>query len=241
MKNSLQRLQLDYVDIVFCHRFDYDGELEDICRSMHELVASGKACYWGTSEWPAAYISAAIEICRKYGWHPPVAEQNQYNMLVRQKMESDYIPLFTRYKYGTTVWSPLAGGLLSGKYNDGKNDNGRLKDEKFWGKHMSEKKREQNLKILNRLGEFAKSIGATQSQLALAWTIANSATSTCILGATQKEQLDENVKAVELAERWNKEWEAKIEEILDNRPTPDDNYKYDAKQALTREKLLNIK
>ena len=241
IRNSLRRLGLDYVDITFCHRFDYDVQLEEICRSMSEICEKGLSLYWGTSEWPAAYISAAIELCRAKGWHEPVAEQCQYNMLVRQKMESDYIPLFTRYGYGTTIWSPLAGGLLSGKYNDGTKHPGRFDQDYLWQVNMGEKKREKTLKILNGLAEIAKKRGYSQAQLALAWTLANSATSTCILGASRIEQLEENVKALDLFKEWKKECEKEIEELLDNTPPTENTYKMEGKAVLNRERMLILK
>lgn len=241
IRNSLKRLDLEYVDIVFAHRFDFDLQLEEICRSMSEICDKGLSLYWGTSEWPAAYISAAIELCRKNGWHEPVAEQCQYNMLVRQKMEADYIPLFTRYGYGTTIWSPLAYGLLSGKYNDGKRDVGRLTDDNLWSRHMSDKKRDNTLRILNGLAAIAKKLGYTQAQTCLAWTLANSATSTCIFGATRIEQLEENIKSLELLDKWRKEIDTEIEELLDNKPPTEDNYKWEGRLPLNRERMLKLK
>ena len=116
---QLKRLQLDYVDVLFCHRPDYETPLEETCRAMHSVIEQGKAFYWGTSEWTADRITKAIEICDKYGLHKPIVEQPQYSMLARQKFENEYRLVFQEYKYGTTIWSPLAGGILSGKYNDG--------------------------------------------------------------------------------------------------------------------------
>jgi aryl-alcohol dehydrogenase-like predicted oxidoreductase len=117
--NSLKRLQLDYVDVLFCHRPDYDTPLEETCRAMSWVIDNNKAFYWGTSEWPADRITKAIEICERYNLHKPIVEQPQYSMLVRDAFEKDYRRLFSEYKYGTTIWSPLAGGILAGKYNDG--------------------------------------------------------------------------------------------------------------------------
>lgn len=241
IRASLKRLDLEYVDIVFCHRFDYDVELEEICKSMNDVVEKGYAFYWGTSEWPAALIAAANELCARFGWHAPVAEQCQYNMLVRDKMEKDYLPLFARYKTGTTVWSPLAYGLLSGRYNDGNNTEGRLTDNNLWERHMSAKKKDRTLKILAELAEYAKSLGVTQAQLCLAWVLANSATSTCILGASKKQQLEENVKSLELLASWKKEYDDKIDDILGNKPEAEVNYKHDPRPTLSRHNLLLTK
>ena len=132
VNNSLKRLQLDYVDVVFCHRPDYDTPLEETCRAMHSLIENNKAFYWGTSEWPADRIAKAVEICERLNLHKPFFEQPQYNMLYRSKFESENRRLYAEYKYGTTIWSPLAGGILSGKYNDGNIPEGsRYDNHKF--------------------------------------------------------------------------------------------------------------
>lgn len=119
LDNSLKRLQLEYVDVVFSHRPDYETTLEETCAAFHHVIEQGKAFYWGTSEWPAQRIVAAIGICEKNGWHKPIVEQPQYNMVWRQRFEGEYAHLFATTGYGTTIWSPLCSGLLSGKYNDG--------------------------------------------------------------------------------------------------------------------------
>lgn len=238
LRAGLQRLGLDYVDIVFCHRFDYDVPLEEICRAMNDVIARGLAFYWGTSEWPAPYIAAAIELCRRCGWHEPVAEQCQYNMIERQKVERDYIPLFTRYGLGTTIWSPLASGLLSGKYNDGQHDNGRLENANYWNRYMAGGKQESVLRMLGELGEFARSLGVSQAQLCIAWTLANSATSTCLLGASRVEQLEENVGALALAAVWKPEYEEAIDKILGNRPDEEISYRVGTTPVLNRRAML---
>mmetsp|Transcript_54036 Transcript_54036/g.74095 ORF Transcript_54036/g.74095 Transcript_54036/m.74095 type:complete len:235 (-) Transcript_54036:471-1175(-) len=119
LQNSLKRLQLDYVDVVFCHRPDYETPIEETCRAMHYLVESGLTFYWGTSEWTAARIEQAIAFCEAKGLHKPIVEQPQYNMLVRDRFEKEYRDIFMSHGYGTTIWSPLASGILAGKYNDG--------------------------------------------------------------------------------------------------------------------------
>jgi aryl-alcohol dehydrogenase-like predicted oxidoreductase len=119
MNNSLKRLQLDYVDVVFCHRPDYDTPLEETCRAMSYLIDSGKTFYWGTSMWSADRITKAIEICERLNLHKPITEQPAYSMVRRDLVEKEYRRLFSEYRYGTTIWSPLAGGILTGKYNDG--------------------------------------------------------------------------------------------------------------------------
>jgi len=223
IQNSLKRLQLDYVDVVFCHRPDYETPLEETCRAMNWIIESNKAFYWGTSEWPADRISKAIEICERLNLHKPIVEQCQYSMLVRDRFESEYRRLFSENKYGTTIWSPLAGGILAGKYNDGvipegsRYDNHKMLDA-IWTKHMGETKKEGTLKKLNALGDLAKENGYSQAQLALAWTIASGDVSTCILGFTKLSQVEENLKALELYKKWTPELEKKVRDILSNDP-----------------------
>lgn len=240
IKKSLQRLQLSYVDIVFCHRYDYDLELEEVCRSMHEIVKSGQTLYWGTSNWPAAYISAAIELCRAKGWHEPVAEQSQYNLLYREEMEKDYIPLFTRYGYGATVWSPLADGLLTGKYNNGKKDEGRLINPEKRNRRFGNQDPDKIFEALKNFESFAKNEGFSMAQMALAWTIANSNTSTCILGASSILQLEENLKSLELAQKWKREFEDELDKIFGTVPFLMESFKTFGKKVMNRKRTLRI-
>jgi voltage-dependent potassium channel beta subunit len=200
---QLKRLQLDYVDVLFCHRPDYETPLEETCRAMHSVIEQGKAFYWGTSEWTADRISKAIEICERLSLHKPIVEQSQYSMLVRQRFENEYRFVFSEYKYGTTIWSPLAGGILSGKYNSGDIPEGSRYDnhknlDTIWQKHMGPENKDKTLKVLNQLGDIAKDLGYSQAQLALAWAIANKDVSTCILGFTRLSQVEENLKTLEL-------------------------------------------
>jgi voltage-dependent potassium channel beta subunit len=224
MKDSLSRLQLDYVDIVFCHRPDIEVGLEETCKAMSWLVDQGYSLYWGTSEWPASYIAASIEICDKLHLNKPVAEQPQYNMLARDRFEKEYRTIFELYKYGTTIWSPLASGLLSGKYNNNNiPDKARL--EQGIGKTIHDrfkKKYGEELVIkLNKLAELAKEFGCTQAQLALLWTLTNKDVSTCILGASKIEQLQENIDTLKFLPKWNKDIEERVNIILDNSPEAD--------------------
>lgn len=166
VNNSLKRLQLDYVVVVFCHRPDYETPLEETCRAMHTVIESGKAFYWGTSEWTADRIAKAIEICERLNLHKPVVEQPQYSMLARTKFENEYRFIFSEYKYGTTIWSPLAGGLLTGKYNDGNIPEGSRYDnhkslDRIWQINMGPSTKEGTLKKLNALAEVAKDLGYT--------------------------------------------------------------------------------
>jgi len=224
LNNSLKRLDLDYVDIVFSHRPDYDTPLEETCRAFHTLIEQGKAHYWGTSEWPVEVIVEGINICEKYSLHKPVVEQCQYNMLVRDKMEKEYEWIFQKYRYGTTIWSPLASGILTGKYNDGIPDGSRFDKNKELNRifvtYFGEKKKDETLRILKGLSDIAKEIGYTPAQIALAWAVANQDTSTCILGASKISQLEDNLKALELLQKWNYDLEEKCNKLLNNAPTP---------------------
>ena len=232
VKNSLQRLQLDYVDVLFAHRYDRETPLEEICRAFSWVVDNNLATYWGTSEWDPETIVEAIQLCDKLGLHGPVAEQCEYNMLNRKKMEKDYRSIFEKYGYGTTVWSPLAQGFLSGKYNEGfvPEDSRIKKWDPFWSTYIEQayfsgEKKEKLLKICRGLAEIAKEEGYTQAQLALAWVIASNDVSTLILGFSKISQLDENVKALELYNKWSKTLEGKIEKILENPVDPAINFR----------------
>ena len=153
LTNSLKRLQLDYVDIVYCHRPDYEVSLEETVGAMNWCIESGKAFYWGTSEWPADRIAKAMEMCEAKGWHKPIVDQCEYSMLIREKMEKEYRRLFSEYRYGTTIWSPIAGGILAGKYNDGSAPDGTRYTsdpnpiyQMIWMKYFSPDKKETRVK-----------------------------------------------------------------------------------------------
>ena len=231
INDSLKRLQLDYVDVAFSHRPDYETPLEETCRAFHQMIEDGKTFYWGTSDWPADRIIQAIEICERYNLHKPITEQPMYHMLGRDKFEKEYRRVFSEYGYGTTIWSPLAGGLLTGKYNDGNIPEGSRYDKQkglvgIYNKYFGDQKKEETCKKLQALGEYAKSLGYTQAQLSLAWTIANKDVSTCIQGYSRVSQVEENAKALELYKKWTPEIEAKVREILNNDPEKDTNFRH---------------
>jgi aryl-alcohol dehydrogenase-like predicted oxidoreductase len=225
--NSLKRLQMDYVDVVYCHRPDYDTPLEETCRAMNWIIENGKAFYWGTSMWPADRITKAIEICERLNLHKPITEQPVYSLVRRDLFEKEYRRLYSEYKYGTTIWSPLAGGILAGKYNDGVIPQGSRYDvhgdflKGTWNTYFAEDKKEGTVKKLRALADLAKELGFTQAQLALAWCLANHDVSTVILGFTRLEQVDENMKALELYGKWNSEIEKKVRDIFTNDPEAD--------------------
>ena len=167
IKNSLSRLQLEYVDIVYCHRPDFETPLEETCRAMSWIIDQGWAFYWGTSEWPADRISRAIELCERLNLHKPVVEQPQYSLFVRNRFEKEYRRLFQEFKYGSTIWSPLAGGILAGKYNDGNVPEGSRYDNhkdflsSIWQTYMGPTKKDATCEKLRALGKLAEELGYT--------------------------------------------------------------------------------
>lgn len=229
LTESLKRLQLDYVDIVFASRFDYNTSLEEVCRAMDHLVNKERTLYWGTSEWSGQQITAAIELCEKLNLHKPVTEQSQYNMMARQRMEGDYADVFENYKYGCTVWSPLAAGLLTGKYLDNPNA-GRLvsdHDKSFynWNHWFGPERIEKTRAMFKEFNEIAKSLGATLPQLVLAWVLKNQDVSTIICAFSKLEQVEENLKAVQLVKKLTPEIDQRIDGLLGNKPTREMDWK----------------
>lgn len=226
VQNSLKRLDLEYVDVLFCHRPDHGTPLEETCRAMHWAIEEGYAFYWATSEWSPERITQAMEICKRLKLHKPIADQCEYSALMRENFEKNLRSTYENYKYGTTIWSPLAGGILTGKYNDGEIPEGtRYKDNEFaanvvWGKYFNDKKKPETLRILKGLQEIADEQSCTMAQLALAWTIVNKDVSTCIFGASKVEQVDDNIKALEIAQNWTEDLEKKINDVLNNEPEP---------------------
>lgn len=229
VNRSLKLLQHDYVDILFCHRYDHTTPTKEVCETMKILIESGKVLYWGTSEWPAARIMEAIHICDKIGAPRPIAEQCEYNLYNRKKVEAEYAPLFDDYKLGTTVWSPLCSGILTGKYNNGIPEDCRFKKApqyaRIYDRYFADDKKEATIKALQAFEELAKSLGDFKSsQLALAWTLKSNDVSTTLLGASSEEQLSENLKALEVVPLITKEVEQKIEDIFKTAPEQERNY-----------------
>jgi len=222
LNESLERMDLDYVDLVFCHRPDLHTPLEETVRAMSDAVSAGMAFYWGTSEWSAEMIRAAYEIADRKHLIPPTMEQPQYNLLQRAKVEGEFMDLFADYGLGTTVWSPLASGILTGKYDDGVPDGSRMADEKYtWLQRTLEgEKGEWKRKVARDLKPIAEDLGCTRAQLALAWCLKNADVSSVITGASRPEQVDENMKAMDVMERLTPELMAKIDEIAGNKPEP---------------------
>ncbi|SHE99061.1 voltage-dependent potassium channel beta subunit, animal [Ferrithrix thermotolerans DSM 19514] len=210
---SLDRFGLDYLDLIFCHRSDPETPIEETVFTMHELVASHKALYWGTSEWNAEEIRAAYEIAERHHLHKPVMEQPQYNMFYRERVEVEYRRLYEDYGMGLTTWSPLASGLLSGKYIDGVPEGSRASLPGYEWLRASLTDPEKNRKV-RELKTVADSLDCTLSQLAIAWCTKNPNVSTVITGASSPQQVRENMVAAEVATRLDDTFMTKIDHIL---------------------------
>lgn len=214
---SLRRLQLDYVDLLFCHRPDPNTPIEETVRAMDIIIRQGKAFYWGTSEWSAADIMRAHGVAREYGLTPPSMEQPQYNLFERKRMEQEYRPLFRDLGYGTTIFSPLASGLLTGKYNEGIPAGSRaaLKGYEWIQRDLITP---DNIARVRALQPVADELGASLAQMALAWCLKNPDVSTVITGASRPQQVDENVKALDVAAKLTPEVLKRIDGILSSQP-----------------------
>lgn len=214
INGSLERLKLDYVDVIYCHRPDKTTPIEETVWAMHNIIEWGKAMYWGTSEWSAAEIVEAIAIAEKHHLHKPVTEQPQYNLFERQRFAGEYARFYKDYGYGSTIWSPLASGLLTGKYNKGipKNSRGALKGYEWLHDSLTDKAK---LDKVMALGKIAEELDCTTAQLALAWCLKNPNVSTVITGATSVKQLHENMKAGDVAPKLTPEILKQIDTIFE--------------------------
>lgn len=210
---SLKRLQLDYVDLVFCHRADPNTPIEETVWAMHDMIERGQALYWGTSEWTADEVRAAWDIAERRNLHKPVTEQPQYNLLHRKRVEQEYRRLYEDIGLGLTTWSPLASGLLSGKYRNGvpPGSRGALESYGFLRANLTDPAKNN---IVSQLETVARDLSCTLAQLAIAWCLVNRNVSTVITGATRVEQVKENMKALEVAPRLTPELLARIDAII---------------------------
>ena len=216
-RRSLGHLQLDYLDLFFCHRPDPNTPIEETVRAMDDLVHQGLILYWGPSEWSAGEIMKAYSVARELGLNPPQMEQPQYNMLHRERVEKEYLPLYKEIGLGTTTWSPLASGLLTGKYNDGIPPGTRAALDGYeWLK--KDVITPANIAKVKALQPIAKELGCTMAQLAIAWARSNEDVSTVITGATRPEQVEENMKSLEFVSSLDDGVKERIEEVLQNRP-----------------------
>ena len=223
LKSSLKRLKQPYVDVVFAHRPDVGTPMKEIVEGFTQCIRNlNLAYYWGTSEWSAVQITEATLIAEKYGLIAPVAEQPQYNAFHRERFEVEYAPLFQQFEYGTTIWSPLASGLLTGKYNDGIPTDSRFATNKSFFqdtvKELQSDAGKAKIEKVRKLTKVAEKLGGTASQLALAWAAKNENVSTVILGATKVEQIHDNCKALKLLPKLTPEHMEEIEGILGNKP-----------------------
>ncbi|KAF5885570.1 aldo/keto reductase [Rhizobium sp. PEPV16] len=217
---ALKRLQVDYLDLYFCHRPDIDTPIEETVRAMHDLVAQGKVLYWGTSEWSAQQLTEAYAVARDLRMTPPTMEQPQYNIFERQKVESDYLPLYDLIGLGTTIWSPLASGVLTGKYNNGVPADSRMNLPGYeWLKEKwsSDAGRAQ-LKQVGELAKLADEIDLSITHLALLWCLANRNVSTVILGASRASQLQDNLAALSHRDKMTSDVLERIDTIVGNKP-----------------------
>ena len=210
---SLARLGLDFVDLVYCHRPDPDTPLEETVQAMSDMIKAGKAHYWGTSEWSASEIAAAWHIAERHHWHKPVAEQPQYNLFHRERVEREYARLYADFGIGTTVWSPLASGLLTGKYNDGipPDSRGTVKGYEWLAERLTEPAK---IAKVRKLMPIAQDLGCTLAQLALAWCLKNPHVSTVITGASRPAQVRENMQALDVVGKLQPEVMARIDGIV---------------------------
>jgi voltage-dependent potassium channel beta subunit len=224
---ALARLRLDYVDLIFCHRADLYAPVEETVRAMNHVIDQGKALYWGTSEWPAERILEAYHIARRERLIPPLMEQPQYNLFHRDRVEREYAPLYERIGLGTTIWSPLASGLLTGKYNEGIPDGTRstLEGYEWLQSRLAGETVEEKIDKVRRLTAIANELGCTMAQLALAWCLTNPNVSTAITGASRPEQVKENMKAMDVVDKLTPEVLERIEEIVDNKPEPEQDWR----------------
>ncbi|KAH9902666.1 Aldo/keto reductase [Cubamyces lactineus] len=243
-KESLERLQMDYVDVIFAHRADHSVPMEEVVRAFNFIIEKGWAFYWGTSEWSAREIEEAHHIANKLGLIAPIAEQCEHHMLKRERAEREYAPLYINYNMGTTVFSALAGGFLTGKYNEGIPEGSRLdveqeaqfKKKALWLKSPEGQKQVEKIRKLTELAET--DLGCKVSHLALAWVARNPNTSTIILGASRPEQIVDNLKALEVIPKLTPDVLQRIEEILENKPDSWPTWGRPALDPISRLKVL---
>jgi voltage-dependent potassium channel beta subunit len=242
---SLKRLQLDYADVAFAHRYDQETPIEEVCRGFNHLIESGKTFYWGTSEWTPTQIMEAMECCERHDLIKPIVEQPEYNLLMRKNVEVDLEPIFDKCGYGTTIFSPLAGGLLTGKYNKEMPKDGRYNklDPALNQMILSKYEKGSHEELMKKLVAFtalADSLKVSSAQLAIAWTIKNRDVSVCLFGASKPEQVDDNVKSLNLVKVWSPDIEKKIDEIFNSKPEPLLNWRTWKPMQCRREKSVRF-
>ncbi len=218
---ALKRLRVDYLDLYFCHRPDIDTPIEETVRAMHNLVLQGKVLYWGTSEWSGQQITEAHAVARANGLTPPTMEQPQYNLFERHKVESDYLPVYDTFGLGTTIWSPLASGLLTGKYNNGTPNDARanLPGYEWLREAMLGEQGRARIEKVKALASVADAAGLPIHHMALLWCLSNPRVSTVILGASRLSQLTDNLGALANRAKLTPDVLAAIEAVMGNKPS----------------------
>jgi len=219
---AIERLGVEYLDLYFCHRPDPETPIEETVYTMNDLIRQGKILYWGTSEWSAQQLMEAYAAARQQHLVPPTMEQPQYNMFHRQRFEVEYARLYKQIGLGTTIWSPLASGVLTGKYSEGIPENSRMNLPGYeWLRNMIESPEgKERIEKVQQLAPIAKELGITMPQLAVAWTLKNPNVSTVILGASKVSQLEDTLQASDAAEKLSDDVMERIEAVLDNKPEP---------------------
>ena len=210
---SLQRLDMEYVDILYCHRADESTPIEETVWAMHNIIERGQALYWGTSEWEAAQILEALEVAERHHLHKPIVEQPVYNLFEQHRFGEEYNAVYKEHGYGSTIWSPLASGILTGKYQDGipEDSRGAVEGYEFLQKGLQNKER---LAAVDRLEPIARAMGSTLAQFSLAWCLQNSSVSTVLTGASRVAQVHENMKALNFAKKFTPDVMAEIDKAL---------------------------
>jgi len=215
--NSLRRLGTDYLDLYFCHRYDPETPVDEVVRAMDDLVHQGVILYWGTSEWRGGQIAHAVGVARQWGLYPPAVEQPQYHMFQRDVVETELVEAARQHGIGLVTWSPLASGILTGKYNDGIPAGSRLDHQEWLRRNLTQDKIDK----VRQLTAVAKKLDANVAQLALAWLLRLPEISSVITGASRVSQVHQNLKAIELKEKFTPDVLERIEVILDNNPSRD--------------------
>jgi voltage-dependent potassium channel beta subunit len=223
---ALQRLGVDYLDLYFCHRPDIDTPIEETVRAMHNLIVQGKVIYWGTSEWSAQQLTEAYAVARQHDLTPPTMEQPEYNLFRREKVEAEFLPLYSLFGLGTTIWSPLASGILTGKYNNGIPADSRLAlpGYEWLKKRLDSPSGRDQIEKVRQLAKLADEAGLPIHHLALLWCLNNPHVSTVILGASRLSQLKDNLKALDEKPKLTPDVLARIEEIVGNKPAAPERY-----------------
>jgi voltage-dependent potassium channel beta subunit len=223
---ALKRLQVDYLDLYFCHRPDLHTPVEETVWAMHTLVMQGKILYWGTSEWSAQQITEAFEIAKRHHLVPPTMEQPEYNLFNRKKVEAEFLPLYKNYGLGTTIWSPLASGILTGKYSAGipKDSRMNLPGYEWLKSKYTNEEGQDRIKKVDELGSISARLGISTAEMAIAWCLKNPNVSTVMLGASKASQLEQNLRALNIVSRLTPDVMEQIDSIVQNKPTQPEDF-----------------